>query len=214
MYSNSKLAETLQYRDKYECNDGFVEDVFDSKNYRRMRQENVTVNGERLIHTFFSSPNDIVLGIAAGGVCAFKNRKESCWPIILVNYNRLPSKHYCLEDLLSIGVVPGPHQPKDMDSFLWPLIEEMKKLMCGVLAWDAMRKVNFYLHAYLILAFGDMPAVAKLMRIKGHNGKLPCRACKIDGVRIPSGKTHYNPFAGLTAQLTTPPISRSVTTKA
>jgi hypothetical protein len=42
-----------------------------------------------------------------------------------------------------------------------------------------------------------MPAVAKLMYMKGHNGKHPCRACRIGGVRNPhpglgeDNKTNY-----------------------
>lgn len=45
-----------------------------------------------------------------------------------------------------------------------------------------------------------MPAVAKLMCMKGHNGKYPCRACRIRGVRNPTAgpdddnKTNYVPL--------------------
>ncbi|KDN40273.1 hypothetical protein RSAG8_08183, partial [Rhizoctonia solani AG-8 WAC10335] len=43
-----------------------------------------------------------------------------------------------------------------------------------------------------------MPAVAKLMRMKGPNGKLPCRACNIRGVRArtgPNPNTNYVPLS-------------------
>ncbi|KAG8749451.1 hypothetical protein FRC11_011322 [Ceratobasidium sp. 423] len=53
------------------------------------------------------------------------------------------------------------------------------------------------LHTYLIAAFGDMPAVTKLMNMKGHNGKLPCRACNIHGVHARNGpnvNTNYVPL--------------------
>ncbi|KDQ11950.1 hypothetical protein BOTBODRAFT_113785 [Botryobasidium botryosum FD-172 SS1] len=41
-----------------------------------------------------------------------------------------------------------------------------------------------------------MPAVAKLMNMKGHNGVCPCRACTIVGIRIKGSKnnTHYVPL--------------------
>lgn len=41
-----------------------------------------------------------------------------------------------------------------------------------------------------------MPAIAKLMRMKGHNGLLPCRFCKIRGIRIPNSRSpaHYVPL--------------------
>ncbi|KAF8600272.1 hypothetical protein BDV93DRAFT_426295, partial [Ceratobasidium sp. AG-I] len=50
----------------------------------------------------------------------------------------------------------------------------------------------FCLRAYLIACFGDMPAVAKLMCMKGHGAKVPCRACRIRGVRdVASTNTKY-----------------------
>ncbi|KAI5832007.1 hypothetical protein K523DRAFT_236192 [Schizophyllum commune Tattone D] len=52
----------------------------------------------------------------------------------------------------------------------------------------------FALHAYLVLLFGDMPAVAMIMKMKGHNGLSPCRACRIQGVRAPGAKTLYTPL--------------------
>ncbi|KIY60656.1 hypothetical protein CYLTODRAFT_363809, partial [Cylindrobasidium torrendii FP15055 ss-10] len=55
----------------------------------------------------------------------------------------------------------------------------------------------FALRAFLIVAFGDIPAVSALMGMKGHNARSPCRMCEITGVRIPSKPrvtTHYVPL--------------------
>ncbi|KAI4294218.1 hypothetical protein K525DRAFT_213175 [Schizophyllum commune Loenen D] len=40
----------------------------------------------------------------------------------------------------------------------------------------------FILRAYLLLVFGDIPAVSLVLRMKGHNGYSPCRMCYITGV--------------------------------
>jgi len=84
----------------------------------------------------------------------------------------------------------------DFDSFLWPLVEEALKLILGIVAFDVTREELFELHAYFILGFGDMPAIAMIMRMKGHNGLFPCRMCNIKGIRIPgaSGPTLYVPL--------------------
>jgi hypothetical protein len=52
------------------------------------------------------------------------------------------------------------------------------------------------LHAYLIVIFGDIPAISMIMCIKGHNGISPCCMCKIQGICIPSSwiTTHYVPL--------------------
>jgi NTP pyrophosphatase (non-canonical NTP hydrolase) len=84
-------------------------------------------------------------------------------------------------------VIPGPKQCKDLNSFLIPLIEELLELAEGVesskVACDAdddneaEAGGRFWLRAFLILLFGDIPAVAKLLAMKGHNAVVPCRAC-------------------------------------
>jgi hypothetical protein len=52
------------------------------------------------------------------------------------------------------------------------------------------------LHAYLIVVFGDIPAISMIMCIKGHNGISPCCMCNIQGICIPSSRitTHYAPL--------------------
>ena len=83
-----------------------------------------------------------------------------------------------------------------MDSFLYPLVQELLKLSVGVRAFDVVEKEAFTLCAYLITTFGDIPAVSMLLRMKGHNARLPCRLCMIQGIRIPKSHitTHYVPL--------------------
>ena len=40
--------------------------------------------------------------------------------------------------------------------------------------FDVISQSLFLLHAYLILAFGDIPAITLIMRMKGQNGISPC----------------------------------------
>jgi hypothetical protein len=53
------------------------------------------------------------------------------------------------------------------------------------------------LHTYLILAFGDMPALAKLLRLKSTNAIVPCRACRLTAIRDPNGGRHAHYYAAL-----------------
>ncbi|KAG5633490.1 hypothetical protein H0H81_007353, partial [Sphagnurus paluster] len=73
---------------------------------------------------------------------------------------------------------------------------ELLKLMRGVRAFDILGSHLFDLRAYLILAFGDMLAMAMIMHMKGNNGISPCRMCEIHGLRIPGSRTttHYVPL--------------------
>ncbi|KAF9645325.1 hypothetical protein BDM02DRAFT_3101561 [Thelephora ganbajun] len=59
---------------------------------------------------------------------------------------------------------------------------------------DLWAEEFFWLHVYLILAFGDYPALAKLMHMKGHNDLCPCQFCEIHGVCAPGVKVYYIPL--------------------
>jgi hypothetical protein len=72
--------------------------------------------------------------------------------------------------MLLVGFTPGPNNPKDLDSFLWPLVEEMLNLHEGIrMAWNAGLGEYFTLHAYITIVTADMPGREKLMHMKGKN---------------------------------------------
>jgi hypothetical protein len=73
-----------------------------------------------------------------------------------------------------VGIISGQKKPGDSDSFLWLLVQELLQLELGVSAFDAITITVFLLHAYLIVVFGNIPAVLMVMRMKGHNGHSPC----------------------------------------
>ncbi len=157
----------------------------DSEHYRRLCSEYVHVDGQRLGHRHFSDCRDIALGASTDGFAPFRRRKQTCWPLIFFNYDLPPEIRFLIEFILCIGVIPGPKKPHDFDSFFWPAVEELLLLAVGVPAFDASTGEAFLLRAYLILFFGDMPAISMVMHFKGHNGFRPCRACNITAIGDP-----------------------------
>ena len=79
-------------------------------------------------------------------------------------------------------VSPGPKKPWDLDSFCWPLVQELIQLGFGVKASDMISQALFLLHAYLILAFNDIPAMALIMCMKEQNAIKPYQICNIKGI--------------------------------
>lgn len=185
----------MQYRAEYKHTPGVTSDVFDGTAYRKLRTKYVEINGRRYDFKYFSHILDIALGLSTDGFAPFRNRKSTAWPLIIFNYNLPPDIRFHIENILSLGVIPGPKKPVDADSFLIPFVTEMEQLAEGVRAFDALTSSLFSLRAYLILVFGDIPAVSMLMRMKGHNGLSPCRMCEITGLRVPNSRitTHYVP---------------------
>ena len=150
-----------------------------SRNYQRLLGTHVTINGQPCPYKYFGDPQDTALSLLTDGFCPFWKRKKTCWPILIYNYNLSLEIHFWICHILCVGVVPGPHKPKDFDSFLWPLVEELLKLAAGIKAFDLSSDEIFTLRAFLILVFGDIPTVSMVMQMKGHNGLVPCQMCKI-----------------------------------
>lgn len=136
----------------------------------------------------------------------WRRRKSTFWPILLYNFNLPPEERSHDDNAICVGEVPGPEKPKDMDSFLYPAIQELLKLSVGVRAYDVIEEEIFILHAYLLTVFGDIPAVSMLLRMKGHNARSPCRLCMIQGIRIPGSRTttHYVPLCRKNLQTNLP----------
>jgi hypothetical protein len=136
-YTNKSFSEQLRYRSEFQHEEGTIKDVMDSDIYIRLRNSNVIIDGDKQQYKYFDDPRDLMLGLATDGFCPFKRRKQTCWPLLLYNYNLPPEVRFWLQYIICLGVIPGPHKPKDFDSFFWPAIQELLKLACGVKAFDA-----------------------------------------------------------------------------
>ena len=197
MYSNAAKAKERQYRAfEHVHMPGQITDVFDSHIYRRLLGQKVVIDGKPALHEYFSDPRDVALGLSTDGFAPFKRHKATAWPLILFDYNLPPETRFHAGNKISLGSIPGPNKPIDYDSFFWPAFEEFMRLQHGVRAFDVLGDELFLLRGYLILVFGDIPAISMVMRMTGHNGFSPCRMCKITGVRVPGSKasTHYVPL--------------------
>src|ERR1700733_177505 len=187
MQTNSTKAVELRYRAfEHTHTPNKTTDVFDSHIYRRLLGKKVMINGTFASHEYFSDPRDIALGLSTDGFCPFRRRKATVWPLLLFNYTPPPETRFHKGNKLDLGTIPGPNKPKDFDSFAWPVFEELMRLQHGIRAFDVLADEFFLLRAYLLLVFGDMPAMSMVMRMTGHNGFSPCRMCNILGVRIPN----------------------------
>ena len=196
LVGNREMAKQMEYRAHIHTTaPGIVKDIFDGTYYRSLKGRHVKLGDQTFPHKYFQDHRDVALGISLDGFSPFKSRKQSVWAFIMFNYNLPPDTRFHLENILTLGIV-GPRKPVDFDSFLWPVVQELLSLLIGVRAYDALSFSIFCLRAFLILGFGDIPAIAALMRMKGHQGLLPCRMCKIIGIRIPGSRAtaHYVPL--------------------
>lgn len=152
----------------------------------------MAIDGVQKPYRFFEDARELALGLSVDGMCPFKKRKHSCWPLIIINYNFPPEIRTHLNNIICVGVVPGPHSPKDLNSFLQPLISELVDLTNGVEAVDVLNNEIFMLRGHLLTGFGDIPALTKILEFLGHNAQFPCRFCLIMAIQgaTSGGGTH------------------------
>ncbi len=103
---------------------------------------------------YFQKSTDIALAIHYDGVQAQNRHSHSVAPVILYNYNLPPKIRYARENTLLSILIPGPCEPKDLNSFLQPLVAELDELGKGIPAYDADSRYDFELKAYAVLVGG------------------------------------------------------------
>lgn len=137
----------------------------------------------------FNSPTDLAFGFSCDGANLFKMRGNfSVWPLLLINFNLPPEDRVKQENVLLLGVIPGPSQEKiNINSFLRPMIDEFKILEAGVpnvfnAASNLVNQDKFTLKAHLITISGDTPARDKLCAVTGSNSYHYCLYCDAWGI--------------------------------
>jgi hypothetical protein len=125
---------------------------------------------------------DIALAMSTDGVELFrKGKKHEVWPVVLQCYNLAPEVRFQEDNIICNGVIPGPHKPKDIDSFLYPTVRDLKMLHNGVTAYNAANTSNFILRAHVVTVTADMPARDMLMGLSGYNSRHYCNYCTVRG---------------------------------
>ena len=99
--------------------------------------------------------------------------------IYLVVQNLPRQIRYKMENIILVGVIPGPKEPKlTMNSYLYPLVQEMKEFWLGVsIPSQATPLKNVIIRAAITCCASDIPASRKLCGFVGHSAKLGCSKC-------------------------------------
>lgn len=81
--------------------------------------------------------------------------------------------------MIQLAILPGPKSPKDLDSFLRPIVEEFKDLSNYGLVVRRNGNEICQAKVNLVIAKGDIPAAASLAHHSGHMSLNGCRLCRI-----------------------------------
>ncbi|XP_074336335.1 uncharacterized protein LOC141673484 [Apium graveolens] len=127
------------------------------------------------------------LALSADGINPHTNgltNKYSCWPIVLETYNLPPWLCMRRKFMMLTILVSGPHEPgNDVDVYLQPLIDDLKKLWeeGEPNVYDAYTKSYFTIKAILLWTINDFPAYGNMSGCV-NKGYMCCPACANDTV--------------------------------
>lgn len=185
MWASRDIAEMMKsYRAKFMLGASNIRtDYWDSDLYKDIHARGMLTN-----------LTDMGFLLTADGVSLFQIGSFEVWPIFLINLNLPPLERVKEDNILSIGFIPGPKAPVDLESFLRPLVDELHVLLKGYKVHDAHANKTFTLRGSVVLVSGDMPAMAKLMAMKGPNAYSCCRYCNIRGIYCKRRRHVYCPL--------------------
>lgn len=142
----AKILKEYRQQLQHTYQHGIVRDVFDGNLFRDYHQQTLRL---------FQDPRDIALSMSLDGVQLTNRKTHEVWPIILTNLNLPPDCRVKAENILASMLIPGPRSPKELDSYLYPLVEEMELLGShGVPAFDSHSNERFTMRAWIVLVTG------------------------------------------------------------
>ncbi|KAJ4484511.1 hypothetical protein C8R41DRAFT_737788, partial [Lentinula lateritia] len=78
-YRSMSMIDKLKYRGSYvHLPGGPIRDVMDGSHYQHLCKQRVIVDGQELLHTFFSDSRDIMFGLSTDGFAPWKRHKKTC----------------------------------------------------------------------------------------------------------------------------------------
>lgn len=147
---------------------GIMEDIYDGKIWKEALNINDT--------PFLSLPYNYAFSLNIDWFQPFKHTQHSAGAIYLSIQNLPRQERFKRENVLLVGVIPGPHEPsKNVNSYLRPLVEELKQLWDGVVMETPDGSV--IVRSALICISCDIPAARKVCGYVSHNAFRGCSRC-------------------------------------
>lgn len=125
---------------------------------------------------FLSKPHSLVFSLNVDWFQPFKHVTDSVGAIYLSILNLPRNLRYKQENVILCGIIPGPKEPKDLNAYLQPLIQELLLLWEGIV-FDISPYDQIQVRAALLCITSDLPATRKVCGFASHSAGLGCSKC-------------------------------------
>ena len=150
---------------------GFLADVFDGHVWKEWQN----VDGE----AFLADPRNYAFMLNVDWFQPFKHSLYSVGALYMVLMNLPRSERFKPENVLLVGIIPGPHEPKlTINSYLEPLVAELKLLWKDGIIVRAHGALTGEVYRAALLCVGcNVPAARKVCGFTGHASCKGCSKC-------------------------------------
>ena len=128
---------------------------------------------------FLAIPNNLCLGMNIDWFNPYDESPYSVGAIYLVVLNLPRAERFKLQNVILVGMIPGPYEPEgDINTFLSPLVKDLKQLFSGFFFKNPSSFLSVStLRAVLMCLSCDLPATRKVCGFSNFNGLKGCSKC-------------------------------------
>ena len=162
---------------------GTLGDIYDGRVWKQFHSE------------FLSTPFSYLLTFNVDWFQPFKRCEYSVGAIYCVVQNLPRVERYKEENVILVGLIPGPKEPSlSINSYLLPFIEELHLYYFNGLKLKSPYGSEITVQLALSCVSCDVPATRKLCGFLGHNARLGCNKCYKEFLTNESGYPDYSGY--------------------
>jgi hypothetical protein len=150
----------------------------------------------KLSETLNLTSDDTTIIFSLDGAQLYQDKKSDTWIGIWIVINYDPNARYRKKRVLPAFIVPGPHKPKMVDSYLFRSFHHLSAIQrendgAGIRVFDAAKNAVIFSRTIFLAATADAVGLTEVDGRVGHHGTRGCRkGCPMKGRHKPSSG-HY-----------------------
>ncbi len=118
----------------------------------------------------FQNSCDVALAMSTDGAQLTVKKQSDVW-LVLFTILSLPGDiRYKAKNTIIVLSTSGANAPGEIETFIYPVFQEMIRASEGIWTWDAIDESYFFHHVHLCMVLGDMLGSAKVNGLVGHLG--------------------------------------------
>ena len=159
LIGRQEILENLKRKIDSDTN-GYSYDIYDGGLWKDAKYKDGSA--------FFSDKQNIGGLINVDWFQPFTNSEHSIGVIYMVLLNLSRNIRFQLENVIIVGIIPGPREPKlTINTFLQPLVSDLLKFWKGVFLNEDGQEVMY--RFMLLGSFSDLPATRKCCGFMSYN---------------------------------------------